>query len=258
MIMSNLAEKLSTTDYRAHQLAEEKKAREIREMNDAAQEFREIAQLEEGGGTAEVDPTLRDHYAEAREAAIERKRNAAALNTLAGKTLEPGEEEFRKARVRDFENALGETMDRFGEAEPENRDFLDDSNGSQFRGRPVALCRKRYIGNECWNTNRSILQTEKNLARLSEELTYRLKRFDGAEVDDVKIQNAVQYGEDLASQHDMWTDFMAAACNIHFEETNEEWKPFADTIPGKEKTQAAKDARALITRWGKKTTPAKG
>ena len=215
--MTNLAHKPTPTDYHAEQLAAEKERLRIRNLNDAAQELRDLAQLEQGGGTSEFDPTLRDHAAEAREAAVERRRNADSLNALARRTLEPGEEELRKARVRDFESAFGETMDRFGEAEPENQDFLEDAGG-KWRGRPVALCRARYIGNECWNANRSILQTEKNLAR----------------------------------QHEMWTDFMAAACNIHIEETDTEWKPSADVIPGKEKTQAAKDARAFITKWGKK------
>ena len=249
--MTNLAHKLTPTDYHAEQLAAEKERLRIRNLNDAAQELRDLAQLEQGGGTAEFDPTLRDHAAEAREAAVERRRNADSLNALASRTLEPGEEELRKARVRDFESAFGETMDRFGEAEPENQDFLEDA-GSKWRGRPVALCRARYIGNECWNANRSILQTEKNMRRLSEQLEWRVRRFDGAEVDNVKIENALQYGQDLARQHEMWTDFMAAACNVHIEETDTEWKPSADVIPGKEKTQAAKDARAFITKWGKK------
>jgi hypothetical protein len=249
--MANLAKKLSSTEMHDHQLAQEKKQRKIRDMNDAAQELHDMKQLEAGGGTAEIDPTLRDHAAEAREAAIERRRNADALNALAARTLAPGEEEMRKARVRDFESGFGEIMDRFGEAEPENQDFLED-DASKWRGRPIALCRARYIGNECWNANRSIVQTEKNMRRLSEQLEWRIRRFDGAEVDDVKIQNALQYGQDLARQHEMWTDFMAAACNVHIEETDTEWKPSADVIPGKEKTQAAKDARAFITKWGKK------
>jgi hypothetical protein len=253
MMTSATATKLTGEELHYEQLTNEKKRLEIRRMNDAAQRIREIAQLEAGGGTAEVDPTLRDHDAEAREAAIERKRNAEALNALASRTLEPGEEELRKARVREFESAFGEAMDRFGEAEPENPDFLEDA-ASKWRGRPVALCRARYIGNECWNANRSILQTEKNMRRLSEQLEWRVRRFDGSEVDDVKIQNALQYGQDLAMQHDLWTDFMAAACNVHIEETDTEWKPSADVIPGKEKTQAAKDARAFIDRWGKKKT----
>jgi hypothetical protein len=247
--MSKLATKLTAAEMHANQLAEEQKR--IRRMNDAAEQLRAEAQLEVGGGTGEFDPTLRDHEAEAREAAVERRRNADALNALASRTLEPGEEEMRKARVRDFESAFGETMDRFGEAEPENQDFLEDAAG-KWRGRPVALCRARYIGNECWNANRSILQTEKNMRRLSEQLEWRVRRFDGAEVDNVKIENAQQYGQDLARQHEMWTDFMAAACNVHIEETDTEWKPSADVIPGKEKTQAAKDARAFITKWGKR------
>ena len=108
--MANLAKKLSSTEMHDHQLVQEKEQRKIRDMNDAAQELHDMKQLEAGGGTAEIDPTLRDHAAEAREAAIERRRNADALNALAARTLAPGEEEMRKARVRDFESGFGEIM----------------------------------------------------------------------------------------------------------------------------------------------------
>ena len=89
--MANLAKKLTAAEMHDHQLAEEQNR--IRRMNDAADQLRAEAQLEVGGGTAEFDPTLRDHEAEAREAAVERRRNADTLNALASKTLEPGEEE---------------------------------------------------------------------------------------------------------------------------------------------------------------------
>ena len=253
-MMSATAEKLSAENYHVQQIEDERKARKIREMNDAAQEARDELQLMAGGGTAIIDPTLRDHAQEAREAAIERTRNADAFNALASKTLEPGEEEMRKARVRDFESCFGETMDRFGEAEPENKDFLGD-RGSPWSGRPNALCRARYIGNECWNGNRSIEQTDKNIVRVVEQLEWRLKRFDGAEVDDDKIQSALSYAEDLARQKAMWTDFMLAACNIYHEETGTEWKPLADGVNGgKNLTAASSKAAAFIARYAKKKT----
>ena len=251
---SATAEKLSAENYHVQQIEDERKARKIREMNDAAQEARDELQLMAGGGTAIVDPTLRDHAQEARDAAIERTRNADAFNALASKTLEPGEEEMRKARVREFESAFGEVMDRFGEAEPENRDFLDDLSTGKWRGRPIAVCRWRYISNECWNANRALEMNEESSRKLAEQLNWRLARFDGAEVDDVKIQNALQYGQDLARQREMWTDFIAAACNIHLEEVDELWAPAVKNIPGKEKTLAAKQARAYVDRWGKKKT----
>jgi hypothetical protein len=102
----------------------------------------------------------------------------------------------------------------------------------------LEFVRGQLLRDFCFSAHRNIEWCDDRLGKQRAEIADLLRRHKGGEVDDLRLDRAVSFGEKIQAQRDAWLDVLEAATRAYRAETGSDWTP-----PASADARAAAEAR---------------
>lgn len=145
------------------------------------------------------------------------RRQGQALEARAASKEAAGTISTAIMDAQDIQSAHAERVDAIASWLTAAVQELDDPELEFLRGQFLRDC--------CFSAHRNIEWCDERVAKQRAEVMALLRRHQGGEVDDLRLDRAVSFGEKLQAQRDAWLDILEAATRAFRNETGSDWTP---------------------------------